>query len=213
MKDSVREIFDNLFARLPELTCCREDVAQAFELILGTYQQGGRVFTCGNGGSAADADHIVGELLKKFRKERDIPAEVKVRLLDNGDEDGAWLAEKLEGSLAAVSLSAQSAILSAYANDVAWEGAFAQQLLGLAREGDTLIALSTSGNSRNCVLAASLAHELDVNVISFTGEGGGRLATTADAAIRVPATETYRIQEYHLPIYHALCAMLEEELF
>ena len=212
MKDSTAEIFDDLFTRHPALECCRSDVNMAFELMLGTYQSGGTVFTCGNGGSAADADHIVGELLKKFRRDRDIPADLKLHLLD-GDEDGTLLAERLEGSLAAVSLCAQTSIVTAFANDVDWELAFAQQLLGLAKEGDTLIALSTSGNSRNCIFAATLAHELGVNVVSFTGETGGRLAATADAPIRVPATETYLVQEYHLPVYHALCAMLEEELF
>ena len=213
MKDTTTAIFDDLFTRYPALSICRDDIAEAFDILLGTYQSGGRVFTCGNGGSAADADHLVGELLKKFKRERDIPAELKLRLMDNGDDDSSWLLEKLEGSLPAYSLVAQSAILSAYANDVGWEGAFAQQLLGLAREGDALVAFSTSGNSRNCVLAATLAHELDVNVIALTGEGGGKLAATADAAVRVPANETFQIQEYHLPVYHALAAMLEEELF
>jgi len=212
MKDSTAEIFNGLFARYPALEVCREDVNTAFELMFGTYRGGGTVFTCGNGGSAADADHIVGELLKKFRRDRDIPADLKLHLIE-GDEDGALLAERLEGSLPAVSLCAQTAILTAFANDVEWDLAFAQQLLGLAKEGDTLVALSTSGNSRNCVLAATLAHELGVNVVSLTGESGGKLAASADAPIRVPANETYLVQEYHLPVYHALCAMLEEELF
>lgn len=212
MKDSTAEIFNGLLTRYPALEVCREDVNTAFELMFGTYRGGGTVFTCGNGGSAADADHIVGELLKKFRRDRDIPADLKLHLIE-GDEDGALLAERLEGSLPAVSLCAQTAILTAFANDVEWDLAFAQQLLGLAKEGDTLVALSTSGNSRNCVLAATLAHELGVNVVSLTGESGGKLAASADAPIRVPASETYLVQEYHLPVYHALCAMLEEELF
>ena len=159
-----------------------------------------------------ERSELVGELLKKFRRDRDIPADLKLHLIE-GDEDGALLAERLEGSLPAVSLCAQTAILTAFANDVEWDLAFAQQLLGLAKEGDTLVALSTSGNSRNCVLAATLAHELGVNVVSFTGESGGKLAVSADAPIRVPANETYLVQAYHLPVYHALCAMLEEELF
>lgn len=212
MKNTAFDLFNGLFSRYPALEDCRDGIAMAFELLLGTCKGGGTVFACGNGGSAADADHIVGELLKKFRRERDIPPDLKLALLD-GDEDGAYLAEKLEGSIPAVSLSAQSAILTAYANDVAWDAAFAQQLLGLGKDGDTLIALSTSGNSRNCVLAAKLAHELGLNVVAFTGANGGVLATLADAAIRVPATETFAIQEYHLPIYHCLCAMLEEEMF
>ena len=212
MKDSTAEICEGLIRRHPQLEACREDILTAFELMLGTFRTGGTVFTCGNGGSAADADHMVGELMKRFRKERDIPADLKLHLLE-GDDDGALLAERLEGALPAVSLCAQSALITAFANDVDWELAFAQQLLGLAKEGDSLVALSTSGGSRNCVLAATLAHELGVNVIAMTGEAGGRLAAMADAPIRVPASETYLVQELHLPVYHALCAMLEEEIF
>ena len=212
MKTTTQAIYDELFVRYPALDGCRADVMKAFELILATYRAGGKVLVCGNGGSASDAEHIVGELLKKFKKHRDIPADVKAKLEATGP-DGAALAAKLEGSLAAVTLLSQSGILTAFANDVGWDEAYAQQLLGLGRAGDTLIAISTSGNSRNCVYAALVAKTLGVSVVSLTGAGGGRLAGLADAAIRAPETETYKIQEYHLPVYHALCAMLEEELF
>lgn len=212
MKTTTQAIYDELFVRYPALDGCRADVTRAFELMLATYRAGGKVLVCGNGGSASDAEHIVGELLKKFKKHRDIPADVKAKLEATGP-DGAALAAKLEGSLAAVTLLSQSGILTAFANDVGWDEAYAQQLLGLGRAGDTLIAISTSGNSRNCVYAALVAKTLGVSVISLTGAGGGRLAGLADAAVRAPETETYKIQEYHLPVYHALCAMLEEELF
>ena len=212
MKTTTQAIYDELFVRYPALDGCRADVMKAFELMLATYRAGGKVLVCGNGGSASDAEHIVGELLKKFKKHRDIPADVKAKLEATGP-DGAALAAKLEGSLAAVTLLSQSGILTAFANDVGWDEAYAQQLLGLGRAGDTLIAISTSGNSRNCVYAALVAKTLGVAVVSLTGAGGGRLAGLADAAIRAPETETYKIQEYHLPVYHALCAMLEEELF
>lgn len=212
MKTTTQAIYDELFVRYPALDGCRADVMKAFELMLATYRAGGKVLVCGNGGSASDAEHIVGELLKKFKKHRDIPADVKAKLEATGP-DGAALAAKLEGSLAAVTLLSQSGILTAFANDVGWDEAYAQQLLGLGRAGDTLIAISTSGNSRNCVYAALVAKTLGVAVVSLTGAGGGRLAALADAAIRAPETETYKIQEYHLPVYHALCAMLEEELF
>lgn len=212
MKTMTQAIYDELFVRYPALDGCRADVMKAFELMLATYRAGGKVLVCGNGGSASDAEHIVGELLKKFKKHRDIPADVKAKLEATGP-DGAALAAKLEGSLAAVTLLSQSGILTAFANDVGWDEAYAQQLLGLGRAGDTLIAISTSGNSRNCVYAALVAKTLGVSVVSLTGAGGGRLAGLADAAIRAPETETYKIQEYHLPVYHALCAMLEEELF
>ena len=212
MKTTTQAIYDELFVRYPALDGCRADVTRAFELMLVTYRAGGKVLVCGNGGSASDAEHIVGELLKKFKKHRDIPADVRAKLEATGP-DGAALAAKLEGSLAAVTLLSQSGILTAFANDVGWDEAYAQQLLGLGRAGDTLIAISTSGNSRNCVYAALVAKTLGVSVISLTGAGGGRLAGLADAAIRAPETETYKIQEHHLPIYHALYAMLEEELF
>ena len=150
--------------------------------------------------------------MKKFKKHRDIPADLKAKLQTMGPE-GAVLAQKLEGSLGAVSLLSMTGILTAFANDVGWDEAFAQQLLGLARPGDVLVALSTSGNSRNCVNAAVLARVLGVKTIGLTGAKGGRFKEICDVTVCVPAMETYQIQEYHLPVYHALCAMLESELF
>ena len=212
MKASTQEIFEELFSRYPALEACRADVLAAFEAMAAAYRAGGKALCCGNGGSASDCEHIVGELLKKFKRHRDIPAGLKARLAAAGP-DGARLAEKLEGSLPAVSLVSQSGILTAFANDVGWDEAFAQQLLGLARPGDVLVALSTSGNSRNCVLAATLARALGVRTIALVGEAGGRLGELCDVAILVPARETFQVQEFHLPVYHAICAMLEEELF
>lgn len=212
MKNETQAIFEELFVRYPALTACRGDLQTAYETLLASYQAGGKVFTCGNGGSASDSEHIVGELLKKFKKHREIPADLKAKLQTMGAE-GMTLAEKLEGSLGAVSLLSMSGILTAFANDVGWDEAFAQQLLGLARPGDVLVALSTSGNSRNCVNAAVLAKALGVKTIGLTGAKGGRFKDVCDVTVCVPATETYQIQEYHLPVYHALCAMLEAELF
>ena len=209
MKETTKSIFEGLFARYPALEACRTDIASAYDILCASYRAGGKLLVCGNGGSASDADHIVGELLKKFKRHRDIPSAVRTALAAQGEE-GAALAAQLEGSLPAVSLSAQGAILTAFANDVGWEPAFAQQVLGLGRPDDVLLAISTSGNSRNCVAAARVC---GLKVVSLTGEGGGCLASLADAAVRVPARETYQVQESHLPIYHALCAMLEEELF
>lgn len=212
MKETTEAIFEDLFARYPALEVCRNQVNEAYEALLATYRAGCKVLCCGNGGSASDSEHIVGELLKKFKKHRDIPADLKAKLLAAGPE-GAQLAEKLEGSLGAVSLLSMSGILTAFANDVGWDEAYAQQVLGLAKPGDTLIVISTSGNSRNCVLAAVLARALGVKTIGLTGEKGGRFRDVCDVAVRVPAGETFKIQEYHLPVYHALCAMLEDELF
>ena len=200
------EVFEELYNRYPQLKGCEGEIEKAFGLLLACYEGGGKVLTCGNGGSAADAEHIVGELLKKFRRHRDIDAAVAAKL-------PAELAAKLEGALPAVSLVSMSGILTAFANDVAWETAFAQQVYGLGAAGDVLIALSTSGNSANCVAAAQVAKAKGMKVVALTGADGGKLAALADAAIRVPERETYKVQELHLPVYHALCAALEDRLF
>jgi len=212
MNDAACEIFEELFNRHPALEACRPDVSAAYGTLLAAYRGGGKLLCCGNGGSACDADHIVGELLKKFKIHRDIPCDLRARLLAAGAE-GVRLAERLEGSLPAVSLNSMGGILTAFANDVGWDEAYAQQLLGLGRPGDVLLAISTSGNSRNCTLAAVLAKQLGIRTIGLTGAAGGRLAELCDVCIRVPAHETYQVQEFHLPVYHALCAMLEVELF
>ena len=200
------EILEELYERYPQLKVCEGEIARACDVLLACYGNGGQVLTCGNGGSAADAEHIVGELLKKFKKHRNVSKDVADKLPPE-------LAAKLEGALPAVSLVSKSGILTAFANDVAWETAFAQQVLGLGRPGDVLIALSTSGNSANCVNAALVAKAKGLKVISLTGAGGGRLAALADAAVKVPEAETYKIQELHLPVYHALCAQVEAALF
>lgn len=199
------EILDELYVRYPQLKCCEGEIAKVFDLLLTCYRSGGKVLTCGNGGSAADAEHIVGELLKKFRRHRGIDSGVAAKLPPE-------LVAKLEGALPAVSLVSMSGILTAFANDVAWETAFAQQVYGLGNSGDILIALSTSGNSANCVNAALVAKAKGMRVVSMTGAGGGKLSDLADAAVRVPETETYKIQELHLPVYHALCAAVEDEM-
>ena len=206
MKDSACRIIDELTVRHPSLEGCRDSIFAALEMLLVAYRSGGKVLVCGNGGSASDAEHIVGELLKKFKKHRDIPEGLAAKLRPE-------LASKLEGSLPAVSLVSMSGIMTAFANDVAWETAFAQQVLGLAKPEDVLIALSTSGNSANCVAAAEVMKAIGGRTVAFTGEKESRLSEICDASIRVPETETYKVQELHLPVYHALCAAVEEELF
>lgn len=200
------DVFDELLVRYPQLRVCEEAIRTASEILLACYRNGGKVLTCGNGGSAADAEHIVGELLKKFKKHRGVDSETASKLPPE-------LVAKLEGSLPAVSLVSMSGIITAFANDVAWETVFAQQVYGLGIAGDVLIALSTSGNSANCVNAAHVARAKGLNVIALTGAAGGALAELADAAIKVPEAETYRIQELHLPVYHALCACVEDEMW
>ena len=206
MKCATSEILDGVLSRHPVLAACRGDVVAAFEMLLSAYRFGGKVLTCGNGGSAADAEHVVGELMKRFRKRREIPAAIAAKLRPE-------LAAKLEGTLPAISLVSMESLLTAFANDVAWETAFAQQVLALARPGDVLVALSTSGNSANCVAAAEVMRAVGGRSIALTGQAASRLSDVCDVAVRVPETETFRVQELHLPVYHALCAMLEEELF
>lgn len=202
MNDSL----DKLFSRNTCLEQCRNAVVDAFDVLLSAFRAGGKVLVCGNGGSAADAEHICGELLKKFKKHRRVPEGVAAKLRPE-------LVERLEGSLPAISLVSMSGILTAFANDVSWETAFAQQVLGLAKPGDVLVALSTSGNSANCVAAAEVMKAVGGKAIAFTGANESRLSQVCDVAIRVPETETYKVQELHLPVYHALCAAIEEELF
>ena len=202
----MNKALSELFARYGVLERCRADVLAAFDALVASFRAGGKVLVCGNGGSAADAEHICGELLKSFKMRRPVPADVAERLPPG-------LAAKLEGSLPAVSLVSMSGILTAFANDMSWETAFAQQVLGLAREGDVLVALSTSGNSANCVAAAAVMKAKRGVSIAITGEGESRLSAVCDIAIRLPATETYMVQELCLPVYHALCAAVEGELF
>jgi phosphoheptose isomerase len=172
------------------------------------------VLICGNGGSASDAEHITGELMKGFLLKRPVPADFRVKLESAfGASDGAYLADNLQGAVPAISLVSQSAIITAFSNDVASDMAFAQQVYGYGRPGDVLIGLSTSGNSGNVINAAKTAKAIGMGVIGITGEMGGDLAQFCDFTIRAPEKVTYLAQEYHLPIYHCLCAMIESELF
>ena len=203
----------DLLARFPSLEECVPDIQAAYELLEGCYAAGGKVLACGNGGSAADCEHIVGELMKGFLSRRPVPAEVRGRLLEQFPGEGEYLADNLQGGLPAISLVSQSGLLTAYGNDVDFEMAFAQQVYGYGREGDLLIAISTSGTSRNVVNAVRVARAQGLATLGFTGSGGGHLAELCDVTIRVPREETSFIQELHLPIYHFLCANLEQTFF
>jgi len=212
MKETTRRIYDELFERYAILESIKGNVLNAFEMIKSTYENKGVLYCAGNGGSSADSEHIVGELLKSFKRKREIDEKTAKGLLEYG-ESGEYLLSKLEGALPAVSLISQTGILTAFANDKSWDTAIAQQLYGLGKKGDCLLVLSTSGNSKNCVYAVLVAKAKGLSSIALTGAGGGKLKAVADCTIAVPETETYRIQELHLPIYHCLCAMLEEEFF
>ncbi len=205
------ESIDLLIGRYPKLVNCRADLLRMLDLLCGGFRRGGTLFTCGNGGSAADADHIVGELAKGFLKKRPVPRELREALA--AVPDGEPLADGLQGGLPAVSLHSQSALLTAFANDCDPSLVYAQALYALARPGDMLLAISTSGNSHNVVNAAKLAKARGVTVLALTGETPSMLSDLADCAVRVGDKETYRVQELHLPVYHWLCAGVEETFF
>ncbi len=213
MKNTGKKMIKELICRYPSLAVCEGEITAAAEMLCDCYKNGGKVLTLGNGGSAADALHIVGELMKCFVLDRKLDKDICDRLMECGGEDGELLVNKLEAPLPAISLLNETSLETAYANDTAPELAFAQQVLGLGNKGDVLIAISTSGNSRNAVLAAKVARAKGVKVISMTGDGGGKLRYVSDVTVAVPDCETYRVQELHLPIYHALCLILEEEFF
>lgn len=199
-------MLEELIIQLPSLESCRATIESAAALLVDCYKKDGKVLTCGNGGSAADSEHICGELLKRFRRPRPIPPAVAGKLPKE-------VAAKLEGGFPAISLVSMTGILTALANDVGWETAFAQQVLALGSSKDVLITLSTSGNSANCVAAAQTMKAIGGRVIALTGAAESALSRVADVAIRVPAHETYRVQELHLPVYHYLCAFVEKEMF
>ena len=204
---------DGLISRHGALAPCREAIWSAFGLISGCYASGGKLLVCGNGGSAADGEHIVGELMKGFKLGRGVAGGVAGRLAELYGDEGRRIAGTLQGALPAISLVGQVALNTAFANDVSPEMAFAQAVYGLGREGDVILAISTSGNARNVLCALRTARAVGMRTVGLTGAAGGGMAGLCDAAIKAPETETYKVQELHLPIYHALCAMLELEFF
>lgn len=199
----------NLVKRYPKLNPCAEDIFSAYELIKNTYLQKHKLLIAGNGGSAADAEHISSELMKSFKLKRPLPESLVKTLIQIHPEKGMYLSKTLEMPLTAIPLLGNDALNTAYINDVGGPGFFAQQLLGLGRKGDVFLGISTSGNSEDVLYAAVLAKAMDMKVIALTGAGGGKLKPLADSSICVPETETYKIQELHLPVYHCLCLMLE----
>ena len=202
-----------LTGKYPQLFFCAKDIETAIKKIITCYNNGGKVLLCGNGGSAADCTHIVGELMKGFMKKRPVKAEQAEALKAKNPLVDDELIANLQCGLPAVNLCESQALLTAFCNDVNPEYMFAQQVFGLGKKGDVLIALSTSGNAKNVNHAARLARAMGISVIGMTGESGGKLASLADVCIKAPAKETYRVQEYHLPIYHALCMMIEVRYF
>lgn len=206
-------MLNELLRRYPNLECCKEDILKAEKALIECYEKGGKVLICGNGGSCADSDHIVGELMKGFLKLRPLSDAKKAEMKNNCDLVDDELLSKLQGGLPAISLPSITALNSAFCNDVDPELMYAQPLMALARENDILIGISTSGNSKNVFGAVKVAKALGIKVIGLTGKTGGKLKNVADVTICAPETETFRIQELHLPIYHYLCAAVEEHFF
>lgn len=201
MTDYLKRMTD----RYPALESVRGQVGEAFEILRTSYENGGKLLVCGNGGSASDSEHIVGELMKGFYRQRPLP--------DAEKEAIGEISTFLQGALPAIALTGHPALSTAFLNDVKADMTFAQQVYGYGKAGDVLIALSTSGNSANVLHAATVAKARKLAVIGLTGRDGGRLREICDVCITVPAWETADIQEYHLPVYHTLCAMLEEYFF
>jgi len=202
----------SLLERYPVLQPCQEELGSALDLLVTAYRSGNKLLVCGNGGSAADSEHMVAELMKGFLRRRPISA-AHVAKLEATDETGKAIAGRLQGALAAISLAAPVSLTSAIANDIDFEMIFAQQVYGLGRPGDVLLGISTSGNSKNVSNAVIVAKALGLNSIVLTGRSGGDLAPLADVAIKVPADDIVEIQELHLPIYHWLSTELEETFF
>ncbi len=211
MKEQTKAIFDELIDRYPKLSRESEHIKAAFSILLETVRAGGVIVTCGNGGSAADADHITGELLKGFRMKRPLESSLCEKLVSNGLP--AEVVAKLQKSITAVNLSGHDAAMTATGNDLGYDLIFAQQMLGFTSEKNCLIGISTSGNSANVVNAGIVAKTFGIKSIALTGRDGGKMNDIFDVNICVPEEETAYIQELHLPVYHALCAMLEREVF
>lgn len=197
----------------PDLESCVGDIQAAYDLLSTTYRKGGKLLICGNGGSAADSDHIVGELMKGFELKRPIKDDLRQQLNKISPEMGTYLADHLQGALPAISLSAHAALTTAISNDTVGDIAFAQQVLGYGKQGDALIGISTSGNSLNVRYAIVVAKALGMHTIGLTGQSGGAMRDLCDVTICAPYERTLAIQERHLPIYHTLCIMLEQEFF
>lgn len=204
---------DLLIERHPSLEECRTDIVAGYKIMEKCYEGDGKILIAGNGGSAADSEHIAGELMKRFKSPRPVTDEFAKKLIEIDPVRGEELSRNLERSLMAIPLVAHEALTTAYINDVDGLGVFAQQLFGFGREGDIFLGISTSGNSRNIMSATVVARALGIKVVALTGKSGGELAKVADVAVRVPETETYMIQELHLPVYHCWCLMLEDRFF
>lgn len=213
LEQRLQKHIDLLIERYPVLKVCEQSIIDAYLVMEECYVNDGKLLIAGNGGSAADSEHIAGELMKRFKTPRPVTAEFAEKLKSIDPVRGENLAHNLERGLMAIPLVAHEALSTAYINDVDGLGVFAQQLFGFGRPGDVFLGISTSGNSKNVMSATVVARAIGLKVIGLTGAKGGELAEVADVVIQVPETETYMIQELHLPVYHCLCLMLEDRFF
>lgn len=204
---------DTFTERYPMLKSCKAEIEYAEKLLTDCFVSGGKLLICGNGGSAADSGHIVGELMKGFLLKRELSEETKEKIRRRFPEDAGFLCDNLQGALPAISLCAHAELMTAFENDVRSDMVYAQQVLGYGKEGDVLLAITTSGNSKNVINAAKTAKALGLWVIGLSGENKASLDGLADTVIHVPETETYKVQELHLPVYHYLCASVEQKIF
>jgi phosphoheptose isomerase len=210
---SAEIILDELCQRYPSLNTYKKIIIEASDLIIRSYQTGGKLLVCGNGGSSSDADHIVGELMKSFELKRPIGTDISEKLNAVSAERGKYLAQKLESGLPAISLSSQTSLTSAICNDNGADLVFAQQVIGYGRENDILISISTSGNSQNVIDACITAKALNMKVIGLTGMTGGKMRQYCDILINVPEKRTALVQELHLPVFHTLCLLIENHFY
>lgn len=213
LSNKLEKHVDLLLERYPELQTIREPIVEAYLIMEECYENGGKLLIAGNGGSAADSEHIASELMKRFKILRPVSDEYAEKLKAVDPVRGAELARNLECSLMAIPLVAHEALTTAYINDVDGLGVFAQQLFGYGRLGDVFLGISTSGNSKNVMNATVVARASGIKVIGLTGAKGGELEGVSDICVKVPETETYMVQELHLPIYHCWCLMLEDKFF
>lgn len=206
-------ILDELLNRYSRLDYLENVISEASELIIKTFNKGGKVLVCGNGGSCSDADHIVGELMKSFEGKRPLNISLQQKLEEVSPDRGKMLAEKLQQGLPAISLTVHQSLITAIANDIHGDLIYAQQVIGWGNPGDVLFGLSTSGNSKNVIDAMIVAKAKGLITIGLTGKTGGKMKDWCDILINVPETRTAYVQELHLPIYHAICMMIENEIF
>ncbi len=208
-----RYILEELLNRYTQLKYLENSILEASELMIKTFNKGGKVLVCGNGGSCSDADHIVGELMKSFEGKRPLNISLQQKLEELSPDRGIMLAEKLQQGLPAISLTVHQSLITAIANDIHGDVIYAQQVIGWGNHGDILIGLSTSGNSKNVIDAMIVAKAKGLITIGMTGETGGKMKDWCDVLINVPETRTAFVQELHLPVYHAICMIIEKEIF